>query len=141
LPSDFDFSARITFEQTSEWGAALERKHGRGVAHKTIRVWRSFWKIMLGMKVAHRADPTLGIRNRAPAPRWQRWSEGEVVRLVKTAWRTEYRGLACIMAVAWDTQFSPVDIRTLLGRHRAFVGGRLIFDRQIDGRVKTAAQR
>jgi hypothetical protein len=50
-------------------------------------------------------------------------------------------GLACIMAVAWDTQFSPVDIRTLLGRHRAFVGGRPIFDRQIDGRVKTAAQR
>jgi hypothetical protein len=67
----------ITFAQMSKWRAALEKKHGRGVAHKTIRVWRTFWKIMLGMKVARTPDPTLGIRNRAPAPRWQRWSEGE----------------------------------------------------------------
>jgi hypothetical protein len=127
----------ITFEKMSKWRAMLERKHGRGVAHKTIRVWRSFWKIMLGMKVAHTADPTLGIRNRAPPPRWQRWSEGEAVRLVKTAWRSGYRGLACVIAVAWDTQFSPVDVRTLCERHRAIVDDRLIFDRQAEGRAKT----
>ena len=127
----------ITFEMMSKWRAALEKKHGRGVAHKTLRVWRTFWKIMLGMKVARTADPSLGIRNRAPAPRWQRWSEGETVRLVKTAWRHGYRGLACIVAVAWDTQFSPVDVRTLAARHRAMVGGRLVFDRQAEGRAKT----
>jgi hypothetical protein len=127
----------ITFEQMSKWRAALERKHGRGVAHKTLRVWRTFWKIMLGMKVARTADPTLGIRNRAPAPRWQRWSEGEAVRLVKVAWRNGHCGLACVIAVAWDTGFSPVDVRTLLERHRAIIGGRLIFDRQADGRAKT----
>jgi hypothetical protein len=127
----------ITFEQMSKWRAALERKHGRDVTHKTIRVWRSFWKIMLAMKVAHTADPTLGIRNSEPAPRWQRWSEGEAVRLVKVAWRNGYHGLACIIAVAWDTQFSPVDVRTLCERHRAFDDGRLIFDRQADGRTKS----
>jgi hypothetical protein len=127
----------ITLEHMSAWRATLERNHGRGVAHKTIRVWRTFWKIMLGMKVAHSADPTLGIRNRAPAPRWQRWSEGEATRLVKTAWREGYFGLACIIAVAWDTQFSPVDVRTLCERHRAIAGGRLVFDRQADGRAKT----
>ncbi len=102
----------ITFEMMSRWRAGLEKKHGRGVAHKTLRVWRTFWKIMLGMKVARTADPSMGIRNRAPAPRWQRWTEGETVRLVKTAWRHSYYGLACIVAVAWDTQFSPVDVRT-----------------------------
>jgi hypothetical protein len=127
----------ITFAQMSKWRAALEKKHGRGVAHKTIRVWRTFWKIMLGMKVARTPDPTLGIRNRAPAPRWQRWSEGEAVRLVKGAWRHGYKGLACIIAVSWDTQFSPVDVRTLAERHRAIVGDRLIFDRQVEGRTKT----
>jgi hypothetical protein len=127
----------ITFEMMSKWRAALEKKHGRGVAHKAIRVWRSFWKIMLGMKVARTADPSTGIRNRAPAPRWQRWSEGETVRLVKSAWRHGYHGLACIIAVAWDTQFSPVDVRGLAERHRKTNGGRLIFDRQADGRTKT----
>ena len=127
----------ITFEMMSRWRAALEKKHGRGVAHKTLRVWRTFWKIMLGMKIARTADPSMGIRNRAPAPRWQRWSEGEAVRLVKSAWRLGYHGLACIVAVAWDTQFSPVDCRTLAARHRATNGGRLVFDRQADGRTKT----
>ncbi len=127
----------ITFEMMSRWRAALEKKHGRGVAHKTLRVWRTFWKIMLGMKIARTADPSMGIRNRAPAPRWQRWSEGEAVRLVKAAWRSGYHGLACIIAVAWDTQFSPVDVRTLADRHRAINGGRLLFDRQADGRTKT----
>jgi hypothetical protein len=127
----------ITFEMMSKWRAALEQKHGRGVAHKTLRVWRTFWKIMLGMRIARAADPSLGIRNRAPPPRWQRWSEGETVRLVKTAWRHGYHGLACVIAVAWDTQFSPVDVRTLRCRHRAVLGGRLVFDRQTDGRTKT----
>jgi hypothetical protein len=127
----------ITFEMISRWRAALEKKHGRGVAHKTIRVWRAFWKIMLGMKMAHTADPSIGVRNRAPAPRWQRWSEGEAVRLVKVAWRQGYRGVACIVAVSWDTGFSPVDARTLAQRHRVEIDGRLVFDRQADGRAKT----
>jgi phosphatidylserine/phosphatidylglycerophosphate/cardiolipin synthase-like enzyme len=126
----------ITFDQMSRWRAALERRHGRGVAHKTFRIWRAFWTIMRGMKVAHGVDPSTGIRNRAPAARWQRWSEGEAVQLVKTAWRSGYQGLACIIAIAWDTQFSPVDVRTLAQRHRAD-DGRLYFDRITDGRAKT----
>ena len=43
----------------------------------------------------------------------QRWTEGEAVRLVKAAWRSGYRCLACIIAIAGDTSFSPVDVRTL----------------------------
>jgi hypothetical protein len=127
----------ITFTMMSKWRSMLVKKHGVDVAHKTIRVWRSLWKIMHGMKVARGNDPSTGIRNSSPNPRSQRWSEGEAVRLVKAAWRNGYRGLACIIAVAWDAQFSPVDIRTLAARHRVTSGGRLIFDRQADGRAKT----
>src|SRR5215470_11274437 len=92
---------------------------------------------MRGMKIARDTDPSAGVPNKKPKPRHARWSEGEAVRLVKTAWRHGYHGLACIVAVAWDTQFSPVDVRTLAERHRAIVGSRLIFDRQADGRTKT----
>ena len=35
------------------------------------------------------------------------------MRLIKGAWRAGYRGFACIVAVAWDTGFAPVDARTL----------------------------
>jgi hypothetical protein len=127
----------IEFSAMSRWRAALEKKHGRDVAHKTLRVWRALWVVMQAMKIAHGADPSRGVRNRAPSPRHQRWTEGEAVRLVKGAWREGFRGLACIIATAWDTQFSPVDVRTLQERHRAMVGGRLVFDRQADGRAKT----
>jgi hypothetical protein len=37
----------------------------------------------------------------------------EVLRLVQIAWRNEYYGLAALMAVAWDSQLSPVDNRSL----------------------------
>jgi hypothetical protein len=93
---------------------------------------------MLGMKIAHGVDPSKGVRNRAPAPRHQRWTEGEAVRLVKAAWRSGYRGLACIIAIAWDTSFSPVDVRTLAARHRSQANnGGLMFDRRDEGRAKT----
>jgi hypothetical protein len=127
----------IEFAMMSRWRAALEKAHGRGVAHKTLRVWRSLWTIMQGMKMATGADPSRGVRNRAPAPRYQRWSEGEAVQLVKGAWRHGYRRLACIIAVSWDSQFSTVDVRTLCERHRAVSDGRLVFDRQAEGRAKT----
>lgn len=115
----------------------FERKHGLSAAHKTLKVWRALWVVMRAMKIARGNDPSLGVRNRAPAPRYQRWSEGEAVRLVKVAWRAGYRGLACVIAIGWDTGFSPVDVRTLAERHRAAHGGRLIFDKQAEGRAKT----
>lgn len=127
----------ISFEQMSAWRAALERKKGVDVAHKTLKTWRALWNVMLGLKVARGADPSTGVRNVAPRPRHQRWSEGEAVRLAKGAWRMGFRGLACVIATCWDTGFQPGDARTLCGRHVAKDGQRTIFDRQEDGRKKT----
>jgi len=92
---------------------------------------------MKGMKIARGEDPSLGVRNHAPQPRSQRWSEGETTRLVKGAWRAGYCGLACIIAVAWDSTFSPVDVRTLRSRHMKARTRGLIFDRSVEGRQKT----
>jgi hypothetical protein len=46
------------------------------------------------------ADPSLGVRNSAAPGRSAVWSEGEVVRLAKRAWRMGYHGLAAVIAVA-----------------------------------------
>jgi hypothetical protein len=59
------------------------------------------------------ADPGKGFTNAQPPPRQEVWREGEAVRLIKAAWRHDYRGLAACLAVAWDTQLSPIDARTL----------------------------
>jgi hypothetical protein len=59
------------------------------------------------------------------------------VRLVKQAWRDGFRDLACIIAIIWDTQFQPGDVRSLAARHRHVQDDRLVLNRLDEGRQKT----
>ena len=88
------------------------------------------------MRFATVADPSRGVRNKAPQARWQTWTYDEAGHLVKTAWRAGYCGLACVMAVAWDTQFSAVHVRTLAAGHHAMTDGRLMFDVAFPGDLR-----
>ena len=94
------------------------RRHRRalseGEAYRVIKVSRALWKKMatFGYCVLD-ADPGKGFSNSQPPPRQAVWREGEAVRLIKAAWRDGYKGLAACLAVAWDSQLSPVDARNL----------------------------
>lgn len=106
--------ALVSLESLDGWYAKLLKTKGVDVAYRAMKTWRSLYRVMAGMKLcAPRADPSLAIRRLTPKGRTATWSEGEAVRYVKGAWRAGYRGLACIVAIAWDTMFSPVDVRTL----------------------------
>ncbi len=106
------------FEMISRWRAALKKSMVAASLTKTIRVWRAFWNIMLATQGGPHRRSVIRVRNRAPAPRWQRWSEGEAVLLVKAAWR-RLPGPRMHHCRFLDTQFSPVDVRTLADRHRS----------------------
>jgi hypothetical protein len=83
-------------------------------AHRCLKIWRALWKVAAALGYCIRdADPSLGVRNRAAPGRKLQWTEGEVVRAAKRAWRMGYHGLAAVIAVAWDTQLSPGDVRAL----------------------------
>lgn len=140
----------VTFEQLDEFYAALLRAKGVGEAYRAIKHWRRLWTKMAAMGHCQKeADPSLAIRRRTPAPRSQVWRQGEAVRLVKTAIRNGYIGLACIIAVAWDTQFSPVDVRNLRTSNLRSIGKGLIFEalsrektgRHIIGTLSRATER
>jgi hypothetical protein len=82
--------------------------------HMVIKVWRALWKKMAAMKYCDlEADPAKSFANTPPVPRDQIWLRSEVLHLVQVAWRHEYFGLAALMAVAWDSQLSPIDNRSL----------------------------
>jgi hypothetical protein len=85
-----------------------------GERHRTVKVWRALWKRMarLGYCVLD-ADPSKVRPNAAPAPRQATWAHHEILKLVQGAWRTGKRGLACFIAIGWDTMLSPVDVRDL----------------------------
>jgi hypothetical protein len=104
----------VTLEHISAWRTTIEETVSLREAHRCIKIWRALWKVLAALGYcAREADPALGIRNRAAPGRSERWSEGEVARLFKRAWREGYHGLAAVIAVAWSTQMSPGDVRAL----------------------------
>lgn len=107
-------TAAVTFELLDQWYHALLRKHGIDVAYRAMKTWRSLYTVMAGMRLCPAGqDPSRAVRRKTPKGRTATWKEGEAVRMVKGAIRRGYHGLACIIAIAWDTSFSPVDVRTL----------------------------
>jgi len=106
--------AAITLEFLDEWYSRLKLAKGVGEAGRAMKIWRALYNVMAAMHLCTpNGDPSLAIRKEAVKGRTETWREPEVVRLAKGAWRAGYHGLACVIAVSWDTQFSPVDARTL----------------------------
>ncbi|GAB4072683.1 hypothetical protein KHC28_00750 [Ancylobacter sonchi] len=110
-------------------------------AFRVIKVWRALWKKMGAMRLCDpAADPSLAFANTAPDPRQATWNDREVKMLVQRAWRMGYRGLAACMAVAWDSQLSPIDVRSLTPAQRRAdaTGGYFDLDRAKTGRAAAA---
>jgi hypothetical protein len=104
----------VTLEDISAWRKTIEETVSLREAHRCLKIWRAMWKVAAALGYCVRdADPSLGVRNTAAPGRNLPWSEGEVVRVAKRAWRMGYYGLAAVIAVAWDTQLSPGDVRAL----------------------------
>jgi hypothetical protein len=104
----------VTLEDISAWRKTIEETISLREAHRCLKIWRAMWRVAAALGYCVRdADPSLGVRNRAVPGRSATWTEGEVVRLYKRAFREGYYGLAAVIAVAWATQLSPGDVRAL----------------------------
>lgn len=104
-------------------------RHGIREAWRILKIWRALWRLAGGLGYCDRdRDPSLDVRRKTPPSRAFTWREGEVVRLVKAAIRHRYPGLACVIAVAWDTQFSPGDVRALTPAQTRQEGARIVFE-------------
>ncbi|MBV8798705.1 MAG: hypothetical protein JO208_02680, partial [Alphaproteobacteria bacterium] len=111
--------ADITLADLDGWYRSLLVNTTIDRAWRGMKIWRAMWEVSAAFDLtAKRKDPSLAIRRQTPPRRAERWSEGEVVRLIKAMWRSGHRGLACISAIAWDSQLSPKDARTLTEQHR-----------------------
>jgi hypothetical protein len=110
-------------QHISGFRGKVEREVSRREAHRVIKIWRALWRVAAAMGYCKRdADPSLGVRNKEPERRQALWSYLEAIKLAKGAWRAGYRGLAAIIAVAWDSSLSPVDVRSLTPAQRSADG-------------------
>src|ERR1700722_3695065 len=101
--------------------AKVAQRVSESEAFRVIKVWRALWAKLtpLGYTVPPGSDPSLTFSNSAPPPRQEVWPQRDVLRLVQRAWREHYYGLAALLAVAWDTMLSPIDVRSLtVGQRR-----------------------
>ncbi len=124
----------VTLAQISNFRLYVEKSVSLREAHRCIKIWRALWKVAAALKYCDAAaDPSAGVRNVEPKPRKATWSHLEAIRLAKAAWRAGYRGLAAVIAVAWDTSLSPVDVRTLTPAQREG-GAMFLRERKKSGR-------
>jgi hypothetical protein len=118
----------VRLDDVSAWRKAIEDTVSLREAHRALKIWRALWKVSAALGYCTRDDdPSLGVRNSAAPARSAQWSEGEVVRLAKRAWRMGYYGLAAVIGVAWDTQMSPGDVRALRASQMATRGPGTLF--------------
>lgn len=104
----------VDFDVLDDWYSDLLAAKGVREAHRAMKIWRALWNVVAALGYCEaRSDPSKGIRRQTPKPRSATWREGEVVRLVKRAWRSGYHGMAALIAVEWDSSFSPGDVRKL----------------------------
>ena len=109
----------VQIEDIEELRAIVLQKRGLHTANRLIKTWRALWNVMARMGYCDAtADPSKIIRNTAPKGRDATWKPGELARIGKTAWRQGYYGFAALLAVCWDTQFSPGDCRKLKASQR-----------------------
>jgi hypothetical protein len=128
-------------EKTGEVAGLLpkiEQLVSKSERHRTIKVWRALWKKMVAMKYCtdEEADPSLTFANSVPDARQASWLDEEWLLIVERAWTMKYYGLAALLAVAWDSQLSPIDARTLVPRQARRDGRGIWFDVE---RTKTGA--
>lgn len=110
----------VSLEDLDGWYAALLASTTVGEAYLAMKIWRALWKVAGSLKKASgerycdsKNDPSLGIRRETPKKRSAIWIHDEARRLVKRSWRMGFKGLAAALAVSWDTQFSPADVRSV----------------------------
>ena len=133
----------VTLEHISAFREKVERDVSRREAHRGIKIWRALWRVNAAMGYCQRdADPSLGIRNKEPERRQVLWNYLEAVKLAKGAWGAGYRGLAAVIAVAWDLSLSPVDVRKLTPSQRVkdSHGEAFILERAKTGRGAVATR-
>lgn len=126
--------ATVSFELLDRWYHHLIAVKGVGEAGRALKIWRALYTVLVSLKVAPPGDPSKAIRKVGVAGRTATWREGEVIKMVKHAIRSNRIGLACIIAVSWDTQFAPVDSRQLTPAQAVTSGADMAF---MIGRGKT----
>ena len=105
---------RITVDDVERLADDIEEAAGPHERYRAIKILRAiFADAIVRLKLTGYPSPAKGVRNPQPRGRSQIWLGAEIPLLVAAAERLKMHGMALAIRIAWDTLFSPVDVRTL----------------------------
>lgn len=91
--------------------------------HRVMKIFRALLNVASTMGLIKK-NPTYIIENIAPKGRTAIWPAADVELAIAAAQHMGYRGLAVAIAIIYDTQFQPVDVRELtLDKRRSDASG------------------
>jgi hypothetical protein len=105
--------SRITTETCEQFNAHLVRTLSAHERHRVIKVLKVLLADMVTRMRLGYASPAARLVNPQPRGRWQIWLAHEIEDLAAGAAIAGFEGLALGIWIAWETMFSPVDVRTL----------------------------
>jgi len=118
----------ITLLHLDAWYRSIVRDKGVREGWRAVKIWRALWRVAAGCRYCKvDEDPSRALHCEIPETGQEIWFEGEVARLVKSAIRRGYHGLACVIAVAWDASLSPIDVRGLTSDQIEYEGKSILF--------------
>jgi len=108
----------IDFPACDMFYVKLGERYSLHKKHRVFKIFRALLEVAIGFQLID-TNPTHKIANSAPKGRKAIWYENEINHLRDKAWELGYSGLAVAIAVAYDTQMAPVDVRLLTPEMRA----------------------
>ena len=102
----------IDFKACDTFYTELGKAYTLHKQHRVFKIFRALMEVAIGFQLID-TNPTHRIENTAPKSRKAIWSDAEAAQLRDIAWEMGYRGLSVAIAVAYDTQMAPVDVRLL----------------------------
>lgn len=116
------------FPDCDQFYQTLRTQFTLNKCYKIFKVFRAMLNVAVSMKLIP-SNPSNIVRNEMPAGRSHTWGEDEILALIAEAERQDLAGLALVIRIAYDTQLSPVDVRTLsLDRFKTDASGICYFE-------------
>lgn len=103
---------RIGVTDVEDFYETLEQNLSPSERYRVMKVLRALFSDAIRRLRLNIVSPALAVANPQPAGRSQIWLGAEIPQLVAGARALGHHGMAVAILIAWDTLFSPVDVRT-----------------------------
>lgn len=104
---------KIGVTDVEDFDDHLEQAVSDNERYRVMKILRALLSDAITRLRLNMVSPALAVSNPQPKGRSQIWLGAEIPKLIAGAYELEMPGMAVSIMIAWDTLFSPVDVRSI----------------------------